>query len=117
MSKTVTIDNQVYVITDPIECTHPKGTRIEEIIYDDNTWVLARIKYRGEKPAIGFRWHVSDREKEKKTNKEKCIGYPNSHNQPTWQVLPINILDAIQQYLLRDRQNGETSPTQEKTDE
>lgn len=103
MDRKVNIDGCSYIITDPVECTHPKGTVVEKIIHDDDTWVLAVIRYKGGSPALGLRWHVSDREKTQKTNQQKCIGYPNSHHQPTWQVLPDNILNVIQSYLIKDK--------------
>ena len=105
--KTVTKKHgdKTYICYDPKESISHLGYEFIEIIHDDNTYVLARIKRPQDKnPCLVVRWYIETSEYKTCGNTGKiCKGYPNTRGYPTWFVLPDSILGDIQNYMLHHR--------------
>lgn len=94
-----------YICYDPEESISPLGYKFIEMIHDDDTYVVARIKRpEDENPCLVVRWYIESSERESNGNTNKiCKGYPNTRGYPTWFVLPDCILGDIHNYMLHHR--------------
>ncbi len=61
-----------------------------QVIYNGGpgSWSVARIDYDGEE-RLGFRWNGS--------KDEPGIGTPQSRGKPTWEILPMDLAEVVQE--------------------